>query len=144
MYKLINGYTIESLKEVFKKNNTGKPALYKVVNGENDNWDECYDEGEVINEFCVYFNPVDGNRCAVGCYIPDSFIEEHKNVVTDEIDAASLINDYPELAEHMPMEKEGLMAFQKAHDEFNESKHKLNFHDYMCSWIDEYCEEQDG
>lgn len=130
MYKLINGYTKESLKAKILKNNTGSTALYKQL-AESDN--EYCAEGDVLNEYCVYFNPVDGNRCAVGCCIPDDFIEENAEELHEEVCIKELLSRFPELEESMPMSIKGLDVFQRVHD-----RHKApgSLHDKLCDWID--------
>jgi len=134
MYKLINGYTKESLKELILKHNKGKPASYECLAEEDD---EYHCKGDVISDYCVYFNPVDENRCAIGCCLPDSFIEMNRSVVSDEIDVATLVRDYPELGEHMPFDITGCTRFQDAHDSDGWKKTGLTFHEHLCKWIDE-------
>ena len=136
MHKLINGYTKDSLKKLILTNNTGKQAMYQSVITE-DNAGQFFKVGEVVNEYCVYFNTQDGNRCAIGCCIPDSFIEKNKDILTQEIDVKSLVETYPKLEKYMPMDMEGCRKFQGAHDSDKWKTTGLTFHEFLCNWIDE-------
>lgn len=84
--KLINGHTLESVRAALYKHNSGKKANVSVATP----WGE--------EQECQYQAP-DGNRCFVGCFIPDGHPGlRHKGGVE------SLLINYPELQERMPLE----------------------------------------
>jgi hypothetical protein len=94
MYKLANCWTKEKAMEQVKKYNNGQRCT------------SAYGHG------CLYSNET-GNRCAVGCFIPDG----HKGLKSRG-DAVSLIINFPELRQKMPFDEPGpLTAFQRAHDD---------------------------
>lgn len=94
MLKLINGWTKESVMAQVKKYNNGTKAT-----------------SDINPEICVYQNK-SGNRCAIGCFIPDGH-----PALGSKKPANMLIFDYPNLKYYMPFDTEdGLRKFQKAHD----------------------------
>jgi hypothetical protein len=132
-FELINGYTKEKLKNLILTKNIGEPALAPPMDMENE-------DGFMVKEapgYCVYFNPENNNRCAIGCCIPDSFIEEHKAKLQEELSVDGLLKDFPELVEHMPFDLRGCGAFQLAHDQWEIVNSGLSLHAYLCKWIDE-------
>lgn len=90
-YKTINGWTKESMKAAIAKGNKGKRA-----------YDEEYG--------CLYLTE-DGNKCAIGCFIPDG----HK-AQRDSVTASLLTLKFPDLDRTMPIEGEGLSRLQLIHD----------------------------
>jgi hypothetical protein len=93
MYKLANGWTKEKVMQQIKKYNSGTKAKIPGCFG------------------CSYQTPY-GNRCAIGCFIPDG----HPG-----LKSGSLVNDllevYPELKDKMPFRSmRALRAFQITHD----------------------------
>lgn len=80
MYKLANGWTKEKVLNQVKKYNNGTRAMKPVG-------DECS------------YRTEDGNRCAVGAFIPD-----HYDVTAFYFSGAArvLIERYPDLAQYMP------------------------------------------
>lgn len=93
-FKLINGWTKERVLEQVKKYNKGLPAT-------------------VRNQACAYLTE-DGNRCAVGCFIPDG----HPSLrAGNTASVGDLLREYPELMENMPFTEGAAIAqFQGAHD----------------------------
>jgi hypothetical protein len=93
-HKLINGWTKETVMAQVKKYNNGTKATKE--------WQRV----------CQYLTDK-GNRCAIGCFIPDG----HK-ALKSEVPASALVNkyNYPELAHLMPFQGDSLDAFQRAHD----------------------------
>jgi hypothetical protein len=100
-YKLINGWTKNKMKEYIVKYNKNTPA--------------------VDNQTCVY-ETEDGNRCAIGIFIPDSF----KIALKFDSGVKKLLDKYPELNDYMPLEIEGLKRMQDIHDNpFNSNTHAV-------------------
>jgi hypothetical protein len=91
MYKLINGWTKEKVMEQVKKYNNNTKAKNKIA--------------------CVYLAP-NGNRCAIGCFIPDG----HPALTATSCAASELVNEYPDLKTVMPFRASELDDFQVAHD----------------------------
>src|SRR5271156_3153544 len=91
MYKLANGWTKETVMAQIKKYNNGTKATRESGS-------------------CTYLAK-DGNRCAIGCFIPDG----HKALLDDG--SAYHIVDYPELAKLMPFDDRCILqVFQEIHD----------------------------
>jgi len=90
MYQPINGYTKQSMIERIQKGNTGRQA---------------YQEGT-----CRYLTE-SGNKCVIGCFIPDG--HEGQNFV-GSVD--KLIAKYPDLADSMPLFFYFLGHLQLIHD----------------------------
>lgn len=98
MFKLINGWTKETVMAQIRNKNNGTIAR----NGDS----------------CAY-QAFDGNRCAVGCFIPDghpAFADRR------DLSAQKLLECYPDLASVMPFESLALRHFQYAHDRLIEDK----------------------
>lgn len=91
MYKPINGYTKNTIIEMLSKR-TGKG---KAV----DKWGECQ-----------YLAP-DGNKCAVGVFLPEG--HEGQRIRGD---IYTLIHIYPDVEQHMPLEKGAMQMLQATHD----------------------------
>ena len=91
--KLINGWTKRKVMNRIKKYNNGKRAV------------------NYTGDRCVYLAP-NGNRCAIGCFIPDSH-----SALCEKCKVESLIENYPDLTTVMPFEVGGLVLFQTAHDD---------------------------
>ena len=98
-FKLINGWTKESVMAQAKKYNND----YTSVNS--------------FTGSCSYENR-DGNRCAIGCFIPDGHISLK---ATENV--KHLLEMYPELANKMPLESKGLVKFQDVHDFLFQESH---------------------
>jgi hypothetical protein len=112
MYKLANGWTKEKVIAQVKKFNNGTKA---------------------VNDFklCIY-KAKDGNRCAIGCFIP----EEHKEALNFQGSVGSLLNRYPNLKPYMPFANlDALEDFQRAHDCTN-----LNVHVAVENFLKTYVE----
>jgi hypothetical protein len=104
MYNLINGYT-------------KKAMIAKILEG-NKGWKSTRSSEK--NGTCVY-RASDGNKCAVGCFIPDELYEPEMDEGQSEydgIDAKTLLKTYPKLNNFMPLEVEGLLELQSVHDAF--------------------------
>src|ERR1700677_3554187 len=97
MYKLANGWTKEKVLAQVKKYNNGTRAMKPTNVGG-----------------CTY-KAENGNRCAVGCFIPDNYDVTAFYFVGG---ARALIKNYPDLAQYMPFDKPlALVEFQRAHDD---------------------------
>lgn len=93
-YKAINGWTKARMKEQIRAKNDGSKARDELG--------------------CCYMTP-DGNRCAVGCFIPDD-----NEVALDYAGAVSYLLRYcPDLKDVLPLELSGLLAMQIVHDDVN-------------------------
>ncbi len=115
MYKPINGWTKESMIAAIMKNNNGTQAM-----------DETY-------EYCTYKNDA-GNRCAVGCFIPEDTSEK---VFKHRGSAISLLDKYPDLKVKMPLSGLALESLQQIHDKNGINE---NVRDRMIAWINENVE----
>lgn len=94
-YKLVNGWTKETVMLQIKKYNNGERAMSKTD----------------LN-VCTY-QAEDGNRCAVGCFIPDTHVE----VLNAPFDICTLMMLYPKLQKYVPFEiLVKRLAYQMAHD----------------------------
>jgi hypothetical protein len=95
MFKLSNGWTKERVMEQIRKYNNGTRS-------------EVSEDGEIN---CLYKAP-NGNRCAIGCFIPD----DHPSLEW-EGGVLHLKRIYPELMKLMPFDEPmALLAFQRSHD----------------------------
>lgn len=109
MIKLINGWTKETVMAQVKKYNNGKQSL------------------DDRSEGCVYLG-INGNRCAVGCFIPDG----HPALQSDK-GSSEIISEYPELEKLMPFELGDLRKFQYVHDRANSYR---NIHEAIQEFLD--------
>jgi hypothetical protein len=98
MYKLINGWTKETVMAQVKKYNDGTKSVRPISNKSTS---------RVI---CLYENK-DGNRCAIGCFIPD----KHP-ALKQVLPAYCIAEEYPGLRELMPFDMGVLNSFQRIHD----------------------------
>lgn len=97
MYKLVNGWTKKKVMEQIKKYNNGTKS---------------YDP---LTDSCLYKSE-DGNRCAVGCFLPS------RNKAMSEgwtLGAHDLLEEMPHLKKLMPFEGKALSHFQGIHDMAN-------------------------
>lgn len=123
MYETINGWTKESMKEAIRKYNNGTRAV-----------DPCTD-------ICEYFSD-GGNRCAVGCFIPEQFKEAVRKAGGASAQNLLVYNSFvpesfvPGLIDHMPIDPEGLMEMQSIHDDFGDDP-ATDVRDALDNWIDE-------
>lgn len=109
--KPINGWNVEKIIAQVKKYNNGKKALKNVEDTEPT--------------LCAY-QADDGNRCFVGCFIPDG----HPGLKYGGL-AKKLLDRYPDLIPLMPFEAEYMGRFQLVHD------HKLtgDVYDDLERWL---------
>ena len=97
----LNNWTRETVMAQIKKYNNGTRAYDESVN-------------QMSGNGCVY-ETSNGNRCAVGCFIPDG------HEALEFIGGASqLLDEYPELLNAMPMELDDLARLQSEHDSFRQ------------------------
>lgn len=111
MYETINGWTVEDMKAAIRARNNGSVC----VDGDNG---------------CMYFH--DGNRCAVGVFVPDHVTREDRTL--------SALGGTPlgfpdELMAGMPLDHAGLDAMQDEHDQFSGNG---DMRDVLCEWVDEH------
>jgi len=114
-----NGWTKATMKAAIRKYNNGTPAV------------DYNDEGVYSCEY----KAKDGNRCAVGCFIPDG----HEALQSGE-PASSLAADYPDLEKVLPiLDADLINSFQLTHDRCRESDADL--HKTLDNWIDDALED---
>ena len=102
MFKLANGWTKAKVLAQVKKFNNGTRAMSNQVSSNTG------------KPYCAYQDRDNGNRCAIGCFIPNTAIGE----ISDKILGAWDIVRDNHLQDFMPFEgPNALEAFQKAHDD---------------------------
>lgn len=111
-FQTINGWTKEGMKSAIRAGNNGRPAKQEKM--------------------CCYLTP-DGNKCPVGCFIPDGHPSQGE--VTN---ALFLIHEFPDLASIMPLPVLGLRQMQEVHDSHTDAR---DVRDVLCEWIDENVED---
>jgi hypothetical protein len=115
MFKTINGWTKEAMKQQIRARNNGSKAFDAHLN-------QC-----VLREGRV----ADGNACAVGCFIPDDkYNPEFEDWSLD------FLNE-PEISSLMPLNRYGLNMMQKFHDGIIGFKMNSDMRDALCEWIDQ-------
>jgi hypothetical protein len=107
MYKTINGWTKAKMIEQINKHNNGRRAVNRSMS-------------------CVY-QTADGNRCAAGCFIPDT------EMLAFEYDVCDLVWRYPHLEKVFPLGTEGMKQLQKAHDTAHEGR---DTREVLATWIE--------
>lgn len=102
-YRLKTGWTKEKALAVLFKGNDGSKAA------------DCYGD-------CLYLSET-GNKCAVGCFIPDGHpAQSLRGGFT------ALRDQYPELLGIMPLDDEGMLTLQRAHDKLGVEEHFFTEH----------------
>jgi hypothetical protein len=94
---LTNGWTIPSFRNALLTRNNGTRCI----------------SDDHIEAQCLYYNQGNGNRCGVGCFIPDSFQGVVHNLWAS---AAALLRRHRQLVDVMPLQPGGLSALQDLHD----------------------------
>ena len=84
------------------------------------------------NEQCQYLTE-DGNKCAVGCFIPDG----HRAQASLD-SALRVVDSFADLEGLMPLESIGLYAMQRAHDL---SPDESDPRPVVYAWIDKHVED---
>lgn len=91
---------------------------------------------EGSGDTCMYFSP-DGNRCGVGCFLPEWSHEDisarrNDNHVNEIL---YMINPLTRelLMDEMPLDAYGLAGLQKAHDKCPDDR---DVREVLCAWID--------
>lgn len=121
-YKLVNGWTKETVMAQIKKYNNGRRAE-RIP---NPSWPDIV--------VCAY-QASNGNRCAVGCFIPD----DHK-ALSGFNGATELVRKYRDLAKLMPFEGRALEAFQESHDSFIKNFSNPSVHKVIEAFLNNYVE----
>ncbi len=110
MYKTINGWTKDRMKAQIDKYNNGTKSE--------------------SNQSCVY-ETERGNRCAVGCFIPDL----HDGLrYCGNVD--SLVFKYNDLERYMPLPIDAMKQLQIVHDKFDTRNGYKDVKQAMYAWID--------
>ena len=121
-YKIINGWTKESMIEAIKKYT---PTEGKAVDSEGT---------------CLYLDNR-GYSCAVGAFLRTFLPVEHEALQRD----GSVVNPYtgeplfPEFMDRMPLDLDGLRRIQCEHD--NTYHPAISIQEHLVSWIEGNCEE---
>jgi len=118
MYTAINGWTKKKMLAVIKKRRYNAPAIK--------------------NGACVYLSS-NGNKCAVGLFIPDG---HHGQRVEGPSDV--LFSLYPELKKVMPLDVVGMDSLQSIHDNtFEQYSGEAvgNAKQAMLDWVNEYVKD---
>lgn len=122
MYQVINGWTKERMKQQIRERNNGKPAFNGFA--------------------CVYLTD-DNNCCAAGCFIPNGHEGQQRQGLI-----GGLLRDHPDLKDLMPLDADGMMAMQVAHDEQivetdtgSWAPKDIDMRVILCDWIDANCED---
>ncbi len=115
-YRAINGWSKETMKLAIMVGNNGTVA-------------------RISGGTCMYLSS-SGNRCAVGCFIPDGHIGQQSSYAV-----SGLLGHFPDLAEQMPLDQEGLLAMQGTHDGYRGDS---DVRDVLCDWIDAHVIDHRG
>lgn len=107
-HKPINGWTKERILEVIK----ARP----------------FEERAMIGSYCTYLAS-NGNKCAVGLFIPDGHLGQHSKYSVD-----TLLNNFPDLVQVMPLTLYPLMLLQNVHD-----LAVINAKTAMLDWVEKEC-----
>lgn len=108
MFKCINGWTKAKMLKVIKARKYAKAAY-------NEDYEHCE------------YRTRDGNKCAVGLFIPS----KHEGFSFRGV-ASELLDYYPELKNFMPLKTQELEALQAEHDdEYN----RANAKQAMINWV---------
>ena len=111
-YRCINGWTKKKMLEHVTNN-----FIYKSVTKDG---------------YCAYRGE-NGDKCAVGLFIPDNLYTEDMDNGDkfQNTDVLHILERYPELNNYLPLESEALMDFQKIHDKSFSSSTKLELLDWI-------------
>jgi hypothetical protein len=119
-FKPINGWTKEEMLDTIKARK----------------FEETAEEGHS----CRYLTN-DGNKCAVGLFIPNGHPAQHEIMMVGE-----LLKHYEDLRGIMPLEEMPMEMFQLSHDEERDSAIYFkpfngNAKAAMIDWVEKYVEE---
>jgi len=109
MYKPINGFTKQSILDVI----AARPFEERSV----------YASGG-----CAYIAP-DGNRCAVGLFLPDKYED---SVGSSVLGVRALLDKFEYLKQKMPLPTDALAALQLTHDSTSKQG---NAKQRMLDWV---------
>lgn len=112
-YRTLNGWTKES--------------MIKHIENEMKDWPSEKDGT------CVY-RAEDGNKCLVGCFIPDELYEPEFDQLLD-FAGIDLFDQRPELIYKMPLETNAMVILQELHDTTS-----MNPKPILKKWINENVE----
>ena len=114
MFKAINGWT--------------KKKILKVLEARRYNCTSMHSDGG-----CAYVSP-NGNRCAVGMFIPKGHEAGSCRVVV-----FSLLHEFRDLEKQMPLCTDAMGVFQNVHDncseDLSDKKGGLNAKEAMIEWV---------
>lgn len=112
MYKILNGWTKERMKETIRTKNTGVKA-------------------DDSNGYCLY-ETEDGNHCAVGCFLPKNIIDTPRWY--NNLPLNSMMRAFPELEKTLPLDVAGMCEMQGIHDIAPDVSDDI--HKRLSIWID--------
>jgi hypothetical protein len=124
-YQLAPGWTKEKILDHIYKYNNGTVAAQS-------------DEEGVTNA-CRY-ETSDGNRCFIGCFIPDAIREARWS----DGPVVHLLNEFPALWNVMPFESDrALQDFQQLHDIYFQEADVVpeDIREVVKPWLDEFVED---
>lgn len=105
-YACINGWTKADMLKVIEARPSTKPAS--------------------DGEFCAYLAP-DGSKCAVGLFLPDGHPgQQHRGALR------SLLENYPELQDALPLASDYMRILQNSHDR---GPSDANVKKLMLNWV---------
>lgn len=87
-------------------------------------------EGRALIEGCCCYLDEQGNKCAVGLFIPDG----HPAAKEHQMLARSLLNKYKDLENIMPISIDYINLFQRSHDQPDK---KNSAKEKMIQWVEE-------
>lgn len=103
LFAPINGWTKAKIKEHIEKEFKGLAVV-------------CRGDGTSSNRLwpsCSYLTP-EGKKCAVGVFIPNGHEGQRSGGRVE-----SLLGDFPDLKDHMPLPVEAMSLLQDVHDQYN-------------------------
>lgn len=117
-YTAINGWTVARMKAAIRAGNNGQPAV----------------EGR--GGQCMYLT-ARGNRCAVGCFVPDGHPGQKMSGWV-----RTLLGAYPDLRGLMPLPDDAMHTLQETHD--YHYKGSGDVRDALDAWIDANVVDAEG
>ena len=108
-YRPINGYSKQVIKDALAFGTKGRVSAYRTARGDT----VCALRGEA------------GNKCAIGCFIPDS-------LCSPKLEKLTVQDLYIQLFTFMPLEINAMNALQSVHDSADDE----NVLDALMLWVE--------
>lgn len=116
MFRYANGYNLEKTMSKIREGNKGHRGMEENAGR------------------CMYLTS-DGNKCVIGCFIPDG---HRAQKILDSVSALLELEEYSDLVELMPLEGNlALEAFQRFHDQYIDD----SLHSSIQQWLIENVQE---